>query len=415
MRPRSETLSGDLRRGLLRLVRDVALVVGLVLAGGAISRAQHGVGGEDSGGGTATRDAEGFLRASPGRPIELPRDHGQHPQTRTEWWYFTGPLRAADGRRFGFQATWFRQALIRDVAPGRSPLAVRDALLFHGALTDVDGDTFFLGEDASRAYPPWASASEERLAVQLLGNAVVDADGDGRQATLAFSAGEAVVRLELDLGASPVLLHGAEPGLSIKGHEPGQASWYYTLPRIPVQGTVELPGTEALSVTGTAWFDHEFGSGQLDGSQVGWDWFAVPLDAGGELMVYRLRLSDGSADTTSSGTWRHPDGRIRHLGHDDVSVRATGSWTSPRSGVAYPSGWVLEVPGEALELTVTPLLADQEQETPRTTGVTYWEGLCRFEGQLAGEAVGGDGYVELVGYADSLGERLSSEGAPERP
>lgn len=384
-----------------------ALLV-LLLAGGA--------GAQDAGGHTPLLDAEGFLRASSGRPVVLPADHGSHPDTRTEWWYLTGPLEGPDGERFGFQATWFRRALVREQPAGRSPLAVRDVLLFHGVLTEVATGRLHFTEQASRAYDPWAWAATDRLDVGVFANVLQDEAGDGRRARLVMGDAHAddgpwTLELELDLTATAPLLHGSEPGLSIKGREEGQASWYYTLPAIAVTGRLLRDDRPPMPLTGRAWMDHEFGSSQLEAGQEGWDWFSVVLDDGSELMLYQMRRPGGVADVTSSGTLRTADGRRRHLVRDDFSIEPEGRWTSPRTGFEYPSGWALRVPGEDLELRVTPALPDQELETPGTTGVTYWEGLCGFEGTRAGAPVRGEGYVELVGYGDPIADRFLAAGS----
>ncbi len=354
------------------------------------------------------RDAEGFLQAGPGRPVVLPADHGSHPETRTEWWYLTGPLRGPDGERFGFQATWFRRAMTHALPDGRSPLAVRDVLLFHGVVVDVDAERSWFVEDASRAYGPWAHASPERMDVAVLGHTLRDPTGDGRSARLAMDAEGARLELELDLASVEPLLHGREPGLSVKGREPGQASWYYSLPGMTVRGTLHRDGEPPLEVTGSAWFDHEFGSSQLGVSQQGWDWFSTVLDDGTALMLYEMRLDDGTRDVTSSGTVRLPDGTRRPLAADDFRIRVSEHWTSPRTGNRYPIAWTLEVPAEELVLDVRPRLADQELETPGTTGVTYWEGLCGFSGTRAGRPVRGEGYVELVGYGEAIANRFQA-------
>jgi predicted secreted hydrolase len=357
-------------------------------------------------------DVDGFVRAGPGRAIVLPADHGSHPETRTEWWYVTGPLRGPDGELFGFQATWFRRALVAQIDPDRSPLAVRDVMLFHGALTDVAAGTLRFGESTSRAYPPWAGASTDGLAVHLFEQRLIDATGEGHQAELAMDLDGVRLQLSLDLDSSSVLLHGREPGLSIKGDAPGQASWYYTLPAIAVSGHLTRPGREPLPVSGRAWLDHEFGSSSLAEDQVGWDWFATVLDDGTELMAYQLRLEDGSPAATSSLSLRRPGEQPTHIDHEGFEIVPTGSWTSPRSGAEYPAGWKLRIPDHQLNLRVTPHVPDQELVTD-STGVTYWEGLCRFEGDLAGLPVLGDGYVELVGYAGSIADRFGTQAPGE--
>ncbi len=362
---------------------------------------------------------DGFLRALPGRPLVLPADHGAHPTARTEWWYLTGPLEAETGEVFGFQATWFRRALVATPIERASPLGAQAVMMFHGNLTDLRGERMLGSEQACREYGPWASADTDRLALDLLGHSLV-ADDDHRTAVLDYRAGDARVQLTLALDSTEPLLHGNDEGLSPKGDEPGQASWYYSLPRISARGTVTLPGREPLAVQGTAWFDHEFGSSVLSDEQVGWDWFSVPLDNGSELMLFELRRAAGAPDDdrgsddgvghtrdrASAGTLRHADGRVVRLTAEDFSVTVTRRWTSPSTGITYPAGWRLSVPGEGLELTVRPLFADQEVTTPDSTSVTYWEGLCEFSGRLQEEAVSGRGYGELVGYGAPFSARF---------
>jgi predicted secreted hydrolase len=354
-------------------------------------------------------DADGFVRATAGRPLVLPADHGSHPETRTEWWYLTGALTTEDGAELGFQATWFRRALVAEVPVGRSPLAVRDVLLYHGALTDLAAGRLSFHEQSCRAFEPWAHAATGALDVALLEH-TLRADGAGAapgSVRLRCRAGEGVLDLELDFGAAVPLLHGEEPGLSIKGREPGQASFYYSLPRIACRGTLARPAPAGtVAVSGLAWFDHEFGSSQLSAEQVGWDWYSVALDDGTDLMLYRMRLADGTADATSAGTLRTPDGVRTHLRRDDITLTPLGSWTSPRTGARYPSGWELSIPAHELVLRVQPALADQELSSTGSTGVNYWEGLCRYAGTRAGRAVSGKGYVELVGYDGRFRERL---------
>jgi predicted secreted hydrolase len=352
---------------------------------------------------TPTLDPEGFLRATTGRPVVLPGDHAAHPETRTEWWYFTGPLTDGAGGRYGFQATWFRRSLTARPAERASPLGARDVVMFHGALTDLSTGRLLFSEDASRAFGPWAGASSEALEVYVYDDAL---RGDGERARLVFDAGEAHLELDLALDQSVVLRHGVEPGLSLKGSEPGQASWYYTLPDIPVSGTLRVGDGATLAVDGRAWMDHEFGSSQLGAEQVGWDWFSVVLDDGTVLMAYGLRGVDGRPTPTSSGTVLVPGEPARHLRRDQFTIAPTSSWTSPHTKITYPSGWELRVPGIDLSLVVTPAFTDQELSTG-STGVVYWEGLCRFEGDRAGDAVSGEGYVELVGYGESIADRFA--------
>jgi predicted secreted hydrolase len=154
-------------------------------------------------------------------------------------------------------------------------------------------------------------------------------------------------------------------------------------------------------VRGAAWLDHEWGSSQLGAGVVGWDWFSLRLADGRDLMLYRLRREDGSADRFSAGTVVGADGEVSRLQVEAFSVEPTGSWTSPSSGATYPSGWRLRVPGHGIELELEPLLESAEVDGTRSTGVVYWEGPVAASGSTSGE-----GYAELTGYAGSLAGRF---------
>lgn len=195
------------------------------------------------------------------------------------------------------------------------------------------------------------------------------------------------------------MLHG-ERGYSRKGADPGNASIYSSWTRLAAHGRVRVGGRER-KVSGEAWYDHEWGTSQLGQGVVGWDWFSLRLADGRELMLYRLRRADGSAEPFSAGTLVEADGSSRALALADFSIEPLGTWRSPRSGGAYPAGWRLGVPGAKLELELRPLLADCELDTSSSTGVVYWEGPVRAAGTVAGE-----GYVELTGYAGDLAGRF---------
>ncbi|MBI3629765.1 MAG: carotenoid 1,2-hydratase, partial [Candidatus Rokubacteria bacterium] len=201
------------------------------------------------------------------------------------------------------------------------------------------------------------------------------------------------VAIELALrSVKPVALQG-DRGLSRKGPEPGNASYYYSLTRMDTTGTVAIEG-EAWRVAGSSWMDREWSTSALGAGQVGWDWFALQLDDGRDLMFYRLRRRDGSTDRWSRGTLVARDGSTRPLGPDAVRVEALDTWRSPKSGAVYPSRWRLAVPAERLAVEVEPWLRDQELDL----SVRYWEGAVRVAGTAAGAPVTGNGYVELTGY-----------------
>jgi predicted secreted hydrolase len=193
------------------------------------------------------------------------------------------------------------------------------------------------------------------------------------------------------------MLHG-DGGYSQKGSDPGNASHYYSLPRMKTTGTITVDGRQ-LSVTGSSWMDHEFGTSFLEAEQIGWDWFAVQLEDGRSLMLYRFRRSDGAADPRSSGTLLDADGRVSRLTLAPVRFEPSRTWTSPASGARYPVAWHVVLPDQQMDLTVTAVLDDQELKTTGSTGVTYWEGAIDVAGTSAGRSVKGRGYLEMTGYA----------------
>jgi predicted secreted hydrolase len=191
-------------------------------------------------------------------------------------------------------------------------------------------------------------------------------------------------------------------GLDRKGEEPGNASYYYSLTRMPATGRVTVRG-EASEVRGLGWMDREWSTSSLGGGLVGWDWMAIQLDDGRDLMLYQLRRADGSADRFSGGTLVAPDGSSRRLDLADFRIEVRDTWPSPRDGTRYPSRWRVSIPSQSLELDVVPRLADQEL----ALAVRYWEGAVRVEGRAEGRPLTGAGYVELVGYARATGVTAS--------
>lgn len=332
----------------------------------------------------------GFARALAPRSFRFPADHGPHPEYQTEWWYFTGNLETSEGRRFGYQLTFFRMALAPGAPPRSSAWATNQAYMAHFALTDVAGKRFTFAERFSRAALGLAGAGGTPLAVWL-------EDWSARESaerpwSMKLHAVNGADSIDLDLASlKPVVLNG-ERGLSRKGSEPGNASYYYSIPRLESRGTLRVAGT-TYRVTGLSWLDREWSSSALSGDQAGWDWFALQLDDGRDLMYYQLRKKDGSADRFSAGTLVAADGSVQHLSPEEVRLSPVDGWTSPVSGTRYPARWRLSVPSRRIELEVVPRLAGQEL----TTSFRYWEGAVAVKG--AGEAGGaGTGYLEMTGY-----------------
>jgi predicted secreted hydrolase len=336
----------------------------------------------------------GYAKALAPREFVFPRDHGPHPDFHTEWWYFTGNLGTPEGRRFGFQLTFFRSALAPDLPARTSAWATRQAYLVHFTVTDVAAKRFMAFERWSRGALGLAGSEGDPFHVW---SGPWTAESAGPQTfplRLRAAHGDTAVDLVVQEGKPPVLQ--GDRGLSRKSAEPGNASYYYSLPRMPASGSLRLDG-RSFTVRGEAWMDREWSTSSLGQDQIGWDWFALQLDDGREVMLYQLRRRDGTPDPASSGSLIDPRGEPRALGAGEFSIAPLSHWRSPHSGTVYPSRWRLRVPGEGLELEVTPLLADQELNL----SFRYWEGAVAVRGTRRDTAVTGRGYAELTGYAEA--------------
>jgi predicted secreted hydrolase len=343
-------------------------------------------------------------------PVVLPRDDGPHDRL-TEWWYYTGHLRADDGSRFGFEFVIFR------AERGSFPTS----WVSHLAVTDEDGDRFLYsqrleigpgvdrsprdetgapvgfdlslsGADPSRpetaGRPPWAmsgSAGADRLTAVLAPDEAAAAGSPGG------------LGLDLTLVATkPAALHDRDGWIDFG---PAGGSYYYSRTAMTATGTLDVDG-RSLEVDGSAWFDHQWGDFISVGGG-GWDWFAVNLDDGTDLTLSLVRDADGSYPLIY-GTVVDPDGAVRHLERDAFEVEVTDRWTSPASGADYPAGWSIRIPSEDLVISLEPTIAAQELDTRATTGVIYWEGSQVVRATRAGNRLGGEGYVELTGYAGGV-------------
>ena len=343
-------------------------------------------------------------------PVELPRDDGPHDRMM-EWWYYTGHLRDDEGGRWGFEYVIFR------AERGAFPVSWAS----HFALTDETGDAFhyaqrqeigpqvdrspvahdgeptgfdlsLVGADPQRAetftQPAWTMSGADgtdRLAATLTAAEATAAGFDG---TVSFA---------LDVQATkPPALHDTDGWIDFG---PAGGSYYYSRTAMNATGTLTI-GDRALAVEGSAWFDHQWGDFISVGGG-GWDWFAVNLDDGTDLTVSLVRDADGSYPLVY-GTLVEPDGTTRHLPPDAFKVEAAAEWRSPHSGATYPAAWRLTIPGEGLEIELEPTVADQELDTRTTTGVIYWEGSQVVRASRDGVPLGGQGYVELTGYATVL-------------
>jgi len=334
----------------------------------------------------------GYAAATEPRNFRFPADHGPHPEFRNEWWYLAGNLDGKNGERFGFVLTIFRFLL---TPPTEQQQASRwrsnQFYVGHFAITDVSNEQFHVAQRFSRDAMGLAGARAEPFHIWVEDWSIVARPSAAT--TWRVQAADQDVLLDLNLTPlKPPVLNG-QNGLSRKSAEPGNASYYYSISRLQTEGFLQI-GTQRFAVLGSSWLDREWSSSALSADQAGWDWFALQLDDGSELMFYQLRRLDGSRDPLSAGTWISRSGDNNYIDASEVKIEITKFWDSPLGG-RYPSGWQVNVPGLDLQLAVQPVIDDQELSAT----VRYWEGAVDVSGKRNGEKLGGRGYVELTGYA----------------
>jgi predicted secreted hydrolase len=332
-----------------------------------------------------------FERAIQPRKFVFPDDHGPHPHFKTEWWYYTGNLFSKSDRRFGYQLTFFRSALTPEAHQRNSNWATNQIYMAHFALTDVDAERFYHFERFSRDSLGLAGAQANPFKVWLE-NWSAEAR-QGEPLPMRLSANENNVAIELNLeSAKPIVFQG-ENGLSQKSAMPGNASYYYSMTRMPTSGKINIAG-ESFQVSGTSWLDREWSTSALGEGQVGWDWFSLQFDDGRELMYYQLRLKDGTADPLSSGVLVDVNGSTKRLRPSDIDIKVLSHWQSSKSKAKYPARWRLDLVNEGINLEISTVLAEQEL----ITTVRYWEGAVSVQGKDKASKLSGYGYVELTGY-----------------
>ena len=338
----------------------------------------------------------------------FPRDHWARSGYKTEWWYFTGHLASVDGRRFGYQFTFFRVGMLPRTPSLASEWATGELIMGHAAIGDPAAGRHRFSEVIYRVTPLLGGfgAYPDTLIAWSRAPAGTDGTWSLRWNGSGFDFSMMDVRQGIAFSlstrpAKPLVFQGPD-GYSRKGEGPSSASQYYSFTRLETTGEIRL-ADERLAVTGQSWMDKEFGSQQLESHQAGWDWFSLQLDDGREAMLYVLRDTTGAVDF-SRGTLVPTSGEARYLAPDEFSVRSTATWESPRTDAVYPAGWEVALPGEGLRMLVLPVMADQENRSDLMKSMFYWEGAVEITG-LDGKPIG-RGYVELVGYGTGSRPRL---------
>jgi predicted secreted hydrolase len=337
-------------------------------------------------------DLSQFDRVYEPRELIFPDDLGAHPTYQTEWWYYTGNLADAAGNRYGLQLTFFRRALAPQSIERSSEWGSSQIYFAHFTVTDAAGRAYYPFQRFSRGAADLAGAQSRPYRVWLEDWEAIEIEpGIVR---LRAKSDEVAIDLQLE-STRPLVLQG-DQGFSPKGTESGNASYYYSFTRLAAVGTISLPDKTA-DVTGLLWKDHEWSTSALSDNTQGWDWFSLQLDDGRDLMYSQIRQQDNETIEWTEGTVIEADGTTRRLAHGDVQVEVLDDWESPLSNARYPAKWSLVVPSAGIDVTITPLLANQEVPG----AIIYWEGAVRIEGTQTGY-----GYVELTGYAQNMQGRF---------
>ncbi|MDE2886871.1 MAG: carotenoid 1,2-hydratase [Gemmatimonadota bacterium] len=346
--------------------------------------------------------------ARPDYPWSFPSDHWARDGYKTEWWYFTGHLSSEDGRRFGYQFTFFRVGMLPRRPALDSEWATGNLIMGHAAIGDRESQRHHFSEVIYRITPMLGGFGEypDTLIAWSRAPAGTDALWTLRWSNSGFdfAMADSRQRMGFTLSTRPEkeMIFQGPNGFSRKGNTEAAASQYYSFTRLATTGEIMLNG-ERLAVTGESWMDKEFGSNQLEAHQVGWDWFSLQLDDGREVMLYVLRDTTGAADF-AHGTIVSAAGQTRYLAPEAFSIRATQTWESPETDAVYPSRWEIALPAEDLRMSIRPVMADQENRSALIKSMFYWEGAVEITDPERKRI--GQGYVELVGYGTGSRPRL---------
>ena len=340
-------------------------------------------------GGFSLATLGGIAQALPVKALSFPRDRGSHPDFKTEWWYITGHCTSGT-RTFGFQLTFFRSR-VDSTQSMTSKFAAKQLLFGHAAVTDVDGKKLWHDQRIARDGFGVAFASETDMAVKLRDWSL---QAQGNRYTAELPANDFGLKLQFN-ETQAVLLQGKN-GLSRKGPDEKQASYYYSQPQLAATGSLRVQG-KTFDVTGTAWLDHEWSQEYLAPGAVGWDWMGMNLLDGSALTAFRQRDKTGNA-LWDGGSFRSANNDLYIFSRGEVIFKPTRFWKSPLTQTSYPVEWIVRTPADFY--TVKAVIDNQELDSRQSTGAIYWEGLSELT-DSNGKRVG-SGYLEMTGYAQPL-------------
>ena len=344
----------------------------------------------------ADDDVTGFERAVGPVSIKFPDALGSHKAFKNEWWYFTGNLVSDEGSRFGFQLTIFRIGVKPDSESIQNKWSADNIYMAHFALTDIENNRFYYFERFARGAAGLSGASVNPLTVWVEDWKIMESGNELKYGipTMKINASQDGKEIDIKLENTKMPVLQGDSGYSRKGRDPGNASYYFSFTRLKTNGSISINNFN-YKVEGYSWMDKEWSTSSLDSTQAGWDWFALQLNDGSEIMYYQLRKKDGSPDIYSSGIIIDKSGKTERINFGDAELTVIDYWKSP-TGIKYPSKWNLKVSKKSLDLTITPFQYDQELKLT----IRYWEGAVKLSGKSSDKEVQGKGYAELTGYAN---------------
>ena len=310
-------------------------------------------------------------------PVELPRDDAMLDSQDVQWWYWTGHLESEDGHKFGFELVFF----------AFDQFVILKEQLVQGAITDITDQKFHFGEDVTFYNLPDVLPGAFDLSAENRHFAAT-AKGGGGADRLTAEIGTKSFDLELKERKKPVLHYAGGP----HPYRFGGYTYYYSREAMDAKGTLTI-GDKEYKVSGTAWFDRQYGA-LLPAVTQGWQWFAIELDDDRQLMLYYINGEKNEVENYASLT--DAAGITHTFGPGEFTITTLDTWTSPNTQCVYPAHWRIEINGETL--LVKPLVADQELHAKHGLWASpvYWEGASGVQSPDGRDI--GQAYVELNGF-----------------
>ncbi|MBI2565885.1 MAG: polyprenyl synthetase family protein [Candidatus Schekmanbacteria bacterium] len=362
-------------------------------------------------------------------PIDLAVHDLPHRSAATEWWYVNTHLHTSDHRSISIFASFFRIVKAQDEVTKELHYAHSitwayvdaDARKYHAiSLVDKDAPRLALDkleqgegtpdqrlrramrEILEKGHVPYPDrmfkgdvhVGARRLALELDGQRFCKRDDNCYELEL-YNERERVGCNLVLRPRRPPIRHGEDGIVDIQG---GETMFYYFIPKCDVTGTVTINAVEQQVLTGTAWYDHEFGGKQEERRDkrrdIGWNWCALQLDNGFDVTAAQL-VDCQTGELLNSKVIVVDREHRRHLFPATISF--ANVWRSTRTFNEYPTHWHVDAPDGDLSLDIDGVFDDQEFVT-LISKPAFWEGRVEVSGRVLGETVKGLGFIERSGF-----------------